>query len=47
MTSDEVIDTIESIGSKSVKLAERTLDEYTPVFYRILRMIEKWLDSKL
>lgn len=46
-TEQEIIDKLESVGSKSVKLVEKVGTASVPLFSKLLSTIERMLDSAL
>ncbi len=44
---DELIDKLEAIGSKSIKVLEKTYIDNEPKLMKLLTAFEKWLDKKI
>ncbi len=43
----ELVDKLEAIGSKSIKVLEKTYIDNEPKMMKLLVAFEKWLDKKL
>ena len=44
---DELVEKLEAIGSKTVKVIEKTYIKNEPKLFKLLDAFEKWLDKKL